>query len=149
VVRAYASVIDALFTYPYGEALPRLHSRPTVIGVAARSLGRLEEQWRIRAQRGRCALCELPAVSLVTLVLGTSTQCVADVGAAPVHSRALVAGARGTRRPAGIHHDTAATQRWLDSLKAAERVGTHGERDIAIRSPHRPRLGQPYGIGRG
>jgi hypothetical protein len=49
VVRAYAWVIDALFTYPYGEALPRLHSRPPVIGVAARLSGRLEEQRRILA----------------------------------------------------------------------------------------------------
>jgi hypothetical protein len=54
VVGRDARVIDALLTHPcgeYGEALPRLHSRPAVFGVAARHSGRpAVEQRPIRAQ---------------------------------------------------------------------------------------------------
>jgi hypothetical protein len=54
-----AWVIDAAFTHPYGEALPRLYSWPAVVGVAARLSGRVEEKRRILAHRGQCTLCEL------------------------------------------------------------------------------------------
>ncbi len=63
VVRAYAWVIDALFTHPCGEALPRLHSRPAMVGVTARLSGWLAvEQQRLPGTRGQYTLYELGEV---------------------------------------------------------------------------------------
>src|SRR5215475_12032352 len=55
----YAWIGHALFAHPGGKALPYLHSRPSVQRIAARSLGWLEEQWTLGAQRGLQKLGEL------------------------------------------------------------------------------------------